>query len=710
MDSPDTDLDLLSGDDKIIAEAKARFERCQKWYATERVRHLNDDKFANADSDNNYQWPDDLQAARIDNDRPIITINKTQQHNLKIINDAKKNKTSPKISPAGGGASYEAAQVMEGLLRHVEYISGAQDVYGHAITKQVNAGKGWWRITTAYPDEDSFDQEIYIRRIRDSLAIYYDPDCTEIDKSDRRFLLMFEYVPREKFKIDYPELKNNMPTTALDGSDTWLTDNHVRVAEYWRIKETKDKLLAIKQDDGSTTSVRKSKLSKELIDRLSDDSIINEREIEIKEVQWFKIAGNKIIDRRVKEKAWAGKYIPFICIVGQETIIDGIYDCRGHTRAQKDAQRMYNYNASASIEYGALQTKIPFIAPAEAVESNIDDWRNANTKNLAVLTYNHRDDDGGEIPAPVRPAPPQSAPLYLEAMQQADQQMMFVTGQYETAMGQYKPEASGKAINERQRQGMTATYHFDDNQAIGMALTAKMIIDLAPKIFDTKRMMKIMAEDGTETEVHIDPDSKKAHQIQKMQEGERIIFNPNLGKYDVIAQVGPSYATGREEAWNAITQILASNETLTPVIGDLLFKNADFPGADEIAERLERMVPPQAKGEGMPPAMVEMQKQIGNMQGILQKTMEELQSERLKMKGVELKLKGKDELRDIEIYKAITDRLDVIASKIGVTPKDKAVMLHDLMTEEHASGLRQVEAANAADLAASGEEAGTDQS
>ncbi|WP_456301744.1 portal protein, partial [Ralstonia mannitolilytica] len=39
-----------------------------------------------------------------------------------------------------------------------------------------------------------------------------------------------------------------------------------------------------------------------------------------------------------------------------------------HTRNLKDAQRMYNYMSSANVEFIALQTKTPFIAPAEAIE------------------------------------------------------------------------------------------------------------------------------------------------------------------------------------------------------------------------------------------------------------------------------------------------------------------------------------------------------
>ncbi|MFK5283902.1 hypothetical protein ACI3PL_30425, partial [Lacticaseibacillus paracasei] len=64
---------------------------------------------------------------------------------------------------------------------------------------------------------------------------------------------------------------------------------------------------------------------------------------------------------------------------------------------------------------------------------------------------------------------------------------------------------------------------------------------------------------------------------------------------------GPSYATRRQEAFNAFTQIAAQNDQFMTIAGDIMFRAADFPMADELYERLRRMVPPQALGEGPSP-------------------------------------------------------------------------------------------------------------
>lgn len=686
----DERLKGLSEDDRIVEEAKERFDRCTTWEATARSRFIEDVKFANADADNGYQWPNDLQRARIDSDKPTLTINKTAQHNNQIINQAKQNKPSVKIRPTGNGATFESAEVYEGLVRHTEYISNAQVAYDEATVFQVEGGIGYWRVVTDYADNDTFDQEVYIRSIKNPLSVYIDPDIKEKDGSDARFAFVFDDVPRDKFEEEYPELKFDIPRTALGNEDTWIAEKHVRIAEYYRINEKKDLLIAIKQADGTTTIARKSKLPPEIVKAVLAEEGVKTRDIISNEVEWYKIAGNKIIERRTGDKCWPGKYIPIVRLIGKETVIEGTLDRKGHTRALKDPQRMYNYNSSASIEYGALQTKAPWIAPAQAIEEHTTVWENANTMNYSVLPYNHVDDDGNPIPPPQRIEPPQGAQFYVMERQASAMDMMMVSGQYQDSMGQQSNAVSGKAINQRERQGDEATYHFIDNLGVAIRFTGKILIDLYPHIMDTARIMKILADDGTESEIKLDPKAMAAFEKKQQSEKEVVagIFNPNVGKYDVQADIGPAYATRRMEAFNAFTQIAAQNPDMMHICGDLLFKAADFPGADELAERLKRMVPPQALGEGVPPQVAQMQEQMQKMSKMLESTLTELASERLK-------LKGKDADKDIDKYDAITKRMEAIFKNVIVTPKDSSMMLHDIMTAEHQSSINMTETEHA---------------
>ena len=489
-----------SGDAEILREGKERFTRCETWESAWRDRALFDTKFANGDPLNAWQWDTNVRTER--GARPCLTYNQVRQHNLQVINDARQNKAQIKVTPTGGRASYEAAQVFCGIIRRIEYQSKAVDAYTTATYHQVESGIGYCRVDTGYVNDASFDLELFIKRVKDPRTIYMDPDCELYDKSDAMFAFVFEDIERSRYEDEYGKQTNPAPA-ALDHTDGWNDEHHVRVAEYWRVVITTSTIHRL--HDG--TVVRDDEIPGELRDQVKA-LITKSREVQERTVEWFKIAGDKIIDR----EEWLGKYIPIVPWLGEETVVAGEMDRKGHTRSQIDAQRIYNYWASAAVEQVALQTKSPYVARADAIEGREEQWATANTKNWSVLLYNPLDEQGNEIDRPQREQPPQMAQAYIQGMTIARQDLMSVTGQYQAEMGMPSNERSGVAIQQRQRQGDTATYHYIDNQAKGIRQIGRILLDLIPKIYDTHRVVLTLAEDGSEGRVLVAPDAPEAHQ------------------------------------------------------------------------------------------------------------------------------------------------------------------------------------------------------
>src|ERR1017187_7033323 len=221
----------MSEDEKIVQEAKDRFKKVQDWESDFRRLFLMDVKFANADSDNGWQWPDDLRKDREKNKRPALTINKVRQYVNLITNNARQNKPSINIKPMGEKASYDAAQILEGLMRHIEYVSSAQNIYDEATESQVEAGIGYWRIITKYLDDDSFDQEILIAPVRDYLSVLLDRNIKHKDGSDAKHAFIFDDLPIKEFKRQYPEVDLNLISgadTGLNEFDDWTRDGNIR--------------------------------------------------------------------------------------------------------------------------------------------------------------------------------------------------------------------------------------------------------------------------------------------------------------------------------------------------------------------------------------------------------------------------------------------------------------------------------------------------
>lgn len=694
---PKKDDEGATPDETIVNEAKRRFSRCSDWETDCRVTFIEDIKFANADSDNLYQWSQTITSARglgtVD-ERPCLTINKVRQHNLQIINDAKQNKPSVKVKPVGNGATYDGALIYSGICEHIEYISNAQQAYDTAAVFQVDGGIGWWRVVTDYADDDSFDQEIFIRRVKDPLTIYMDPDIREADGSDAKFGFVFDDMTREKFNEAYPKFKDKVTKSPLGVTDDWVGKDKVRIAEYYRVVEEADKLVAFMLPTGQRVIERKSKLEKELFKAVADDPQTKMRDIVDRQVEWFLIVGNEIAERNI----WPGKYIPLVRVIGEETIIEGKLDRKGHTRAQKDPQRIYNYWSSSAVEQVALQTKVPYVAAAAAIEGLETYWETANTVNHSVLPYNHMTDVGGEIPQPKREAPPVMANAYIEGMKISSEELKEVTGQYNAELGMEGNEKSGVAIQQRQRQGDNATYHYIDNLAVAIKFTGKILIDLIPKIYDTQRIIKIMGDDGIENQVTVDPQAQDAYSEKAVSKTViESIFNPNVGKYDVEAEIGPDNGTQRQEAFKALSQLMMSDKDLMKVGGDILVKMADFPMADVLAERLKRAVPPQLLGEGPPPALVEAQQHMQQMTKEMQDMQELLRKQSEALTAARSQVLVHQEQKSIDVYKAVTDRLKILLPLI-TSPADQAKMAHEVMMAEHGSDMAMLQATHSSVL------------
>lgn len=681
----------LASLDPIIREARQRLDRAMEWEAESRRRFLEDIKFRHGDADNGYQWPNAIRHSRDVDQRPCLTMNVVRQHNLQIVNQARQNKSSIKIMASGGGASAESAQIFKWLIKHIEYNSNAQSAYQIAREFQVDGGYGWWRITTDYESADSFDQEIYIRPVPDPLNVLIDPDAKQRDKSDARWAFVFDIVPKDEFREAYPEIADLLGELPLGASSTggdWIPRDHIMVAEYFRKVQVKDQLLGFVLN-GERKALRRSKMPPELARELLEDPETISRDVWIPQIEWYLIVGDQVIDQTI----WPGKWIPLIMVLGEETIIEGILDRKGHTRAMKDAQRMYNYNASAQVEFGALQSKTPWIAPALAIEEYQQYWGTANQVNHSVLPFKHIDDEGNPVPPPFRQEPPTASPAYQSGMETAFNQMMMTSGQWQNQMGMMGNERTGLAIQERQAQSDTSVFHFEDNYGEALRFTGKQLIDLIPKIYDTKRVRRLVTDDGTELEVEIDPAQAQAFAVTLNHQEQviRRVFNPSVGMYDVAADVGPAQGTKRQESAQALTTIITQAPALTGIIGDLLMKSLDFDEAQEAAQRLRRMVPPQALGIGPSPAEQALQQQNQALQGALAKSLQRGGAERLK-------LVGKDQMRDIDVYKAETDRMTALQKLLPTDSEGLASVIDQLVKDTLATHLLPILEANQANL------------
>ena len=691
----------LPGDDGILHEAIDRWKSCKEWQSVEDERSREDTKFANADARNAWQWPTKIYNERTsggEDEGVALTLNNTRVHNDLIINSLSKNRYGIKVKPTGGKSSYRSAKIMQAIIRRIENISQATAAYRKVSEQQVDGGIGYILIETDYVGL-SFDQDIFLVASRDPTGVYLDRWIRKSDGSDANFGFVFDLLPRKEFNRKYPKYKDHISATPLqEGFSDWISDKEIMVLKYFRRKMNNDTLVSYKSEDGSLIEKLASEIKsdsgndiyKALMDDIKEGRVDGRtRKVQDTNVEWFMIAGNKIIERG----DWAGKYIPICRCVGRELVIDRTLDRKGHTRPLIDAQRMLNYGASMAVEIVASQPKTPYLAPARSIEGQ-EQFKTLNINNYPVILYNDIDDEAPEglqkIDPPIRQPPPTPSEGWIRVMQDAERHQMMISGQFQAQMGENDAQsaASGKAINERQQQGDTATYHFPEHQADMLRYIGVQLLDLIPRIYDTERTLHVIGDKNEKTWIRINPNQQEAvEDLQHAQDDEeavKIAFNPSIGKYECTSDPGPDFATQRQEAWNAIAIIIQQNKELSAVCADLLFKYGDFPGADELMERLQKEIKankPYLFDDNIEPRIIQLQEQNKRLVAINAELIN-------KVAESSVKIRGRDEKRDIDAYNAETNRMKAqieALTKMLLTPQQQAQMQHEIeaMGQQH---------------------------
>lgn len=630
--------------EKVLKEAREIFARCVNDSNDNRNEALDDLKFARQGK----QWPENILNERQKQGRPCLVINRLPSFIRQVVNDARQNKPQIKVYPVDSEADVETAKIINDLVRNIEAISRADIAYDTAIEYAVSMGFGYIRVCTDYSHTYSFEQDILIERVANPFVVYEDPDSESADGSDWKVCFVSEWLTKEEFKRQYPEAEET--SFESDGKDElalWQNDNKIRVAEYWRRKTVKDVLLLLSNGEKILQSEYDKNEEKKAINELEGIVIQDQRDIERYEVKRYVLNGSEIL----KEDLWPGQYIPVVPVYGEEFFVEGKRILQSLIRPAKDSQRNYNYWRSATTEMVGLAPKAPWIGPKGFAKADAG-WNTANTENHSYLEY-----DG--------PTPPQRQPfaaMPAGALQEAlnsSSDLKDIMGIYDASLGAKSNETSGRAIMARQKEGDVSTFHFIDNLARSIRQVGAILIDLIPHIYSKPRIIRILGEDGTPSNVPINQpitvDEKgqpiKQEELENAKNAINRVYDLTIGKYDLVVAAGPSYNTKREEAAYQMTEFVRAYPAAAPVIGDLLAKNLDWPGAEEVAERLREVNPVLQKDKPQPPSAeaIKAQADAQAKQQEMQFKQQQYQAD-MAIKNIELQMKQMD--LEIERVKA----------------------------------------------------------
>jgi hypothetical protein len=655
-------------EDELLATARKRFKAAQEAEKDMRTEYLTDLKFRAGD-----QWPDAIKSIRDQQKKPCLTVNRLQQFEKQVTNQMRQSRPGIEVSPGDHEGDVDTAEVIQGLIRHIEYDSNAPVAYERGGTSAVRGGIGFWRVLPEYEDEKGFNQVLRIKSIRDAMMVSIDPASQEPDGSDMKWGFVYENVPDNEFEELYPEAT----TTSANGFELlnatapdWLNGHDVRVAEHYYFDYT-DGFLYETQDGKVTTE--------------KPEAFKRKRAVRIPQLMWVKLTGVEILEGPLEQP---GRYVPIVPIYGDEIVVDGKVIHEGIIRNSRDSVRMSNYWASKEAEAIALAPKAPFILAEGQEEGHEAEWASANNDDRAYLLYKPTAIGEHLAPPPQRNVVEPAIQAISHARMMCIEDLKAITGIFDPSLGNRDAAQSGVAIRSLQSQGNTANFHFVDNQHRSILQTGRILVDLIPHYYDAEEVVQIVGEDGEAKTVTINGPSG----VKDPKTGIEKIYDMTTGKYHVVLSAGASYQTKRQEEAAFLEKAMQAFPELMKLAGDLVFRTQDSPGAEAIANRLKKALPPELQDEDpnepkgqIPP---QVQQQMGQAKQMIEQLVQQLHETKDQLDAAQ---SGNDTKLQVAAMQEETKRLIALlttgSKNAQVELQHSVAVLDAQATREHAMSM-----------------------
>lgn len=602
------------------------------------------------------QWPADIQNSRQLEQRPCITINKVDAYCQKVENQQRQQRPRIKVDPTGGRASKKDADVIKGMIRHVEATDGGADMaYDTGFSYAATEGRGYWRIMSRFVKDDGFEQELYLMQVDDPLSVYYDDNAIMPDGSDAQEVLIVADMAKDAFKRQYPNANDGASFVPDGYNNDWITKDRIRVAEHFYFKHDTRELC--KLSDG-TVAYRDMLPAQKVLDA-AGVTIVGKRNVDVKTVEWCKLTALDVVE----ERTLPGKYIPVIPCYGRMTVIEGKRKYSGLVKNAVGPQTLSNFWKTAMTESVALAPKAKWVLAEGQDEDHELEWADANRSARSTLRYKPTmvNDQPAPPPQRVQPEPPPEGAMAMAAL--VDQDLSAVLGIVEPAM-RVRGNVSGKALQAERLQSDENTFNFYDNMTRSIAFTGRQLVDLFPHYYpEPGRVVRIIGDDG----------KSKTQELNVKDDAGRVLFDMNVREYEIVMDTGPGYNTKRQEAVDSMMPLFEKDPELMKAAGDILFRNMDFPGAETIADRLAAANPLSQIDESsdIPPTV---QTLIKGLQMKLQQAGQEIQ-------GLQTEIKLKSGLQaqkeDAETRRTLMRE----TASIHRNEQDNAAWMHDIQTK-----------------------------
>ncbi len=626
------------------------------------------------------QWADDVSNDVLTEFRGTFDLIKSKRN--RILGELWSNPIDVTFKPKDG-AEAEAAETLTGMYR--TDMLRSEEAIETALQDQVDCGFGAFRFVTEY--ESKFDDLDNLQRINAepineaNNVVYWDSNAKKKDKSDARWaaiITTFTEKGWERFcdenDIDYDANKKPDSFKSPHNSGSWFWNSkkdEIKVAEFYSKEKKRQKVLIYEDPLGQVKAVYKKDM-KGVIDEMEDAGFIKigekmkDRWIVTKQI----VTGGDIL----KEQKIPGEHIPIIPIYGDWSRVEGREIWRGIYHDAQDPQRLHNFTMSYMADIVAKGPRQkPIFYPGQVQGQEVYWHRSGADDNLPYKIINEVSPITGQ-PYPAGPVsyiePPQMPHAGAALLELTRRSIDDVTGGTLSQEGMMNAQVTEGQINTAKDAQNMETFLYQNSFALAMKQAGRVYASMAAELYDVPRPAVVTQPDGTESEVQI------MEAVFDEETGEEVVINDiTKGRFEVYADVGPSFQSQKDEARAEMRELYQALQGTPEGQMVLLtyFTLMDGPKTDHLKDYARKQLILQGIMEPDTEEEEQMLQQAQQQQGEQQDpnmvlAMAEQMKAQADMAGVQADAQDDAQQRQIDAFKAETQRLEAMAKarKAGV--------------------------------------------
>ena len=568
-----------------------------------------------------------------------------------------------KVHPAGGPASKDVAMTLDGLVRHIEDISDADQVYLESSGKTVRRGVDGWEVTQEYAGQ-TFEQDLVIKPVADWLDSVWLGPHTRPDGSDAKYGWKLTQLTEEEHKQAFPDASQDGNLDSDRSIDTF-DHRHEMItvgAFYYLVPE--EKTITLMSNGKVYDDETLAQVSDEL-ERLGITEIDSRKaRVPVQYIRQYDSNGWLEEPRKTIFENW----LTLIPNYANFDYIEGKVTYYGAIEKLIDVQRVYNYAKSREIEEGALAPRAKWVATPEQIEGFEDEWENMNVSVDPYIRYNFV---AGQ-PELKQVGGMQINPG-LQALSADMKDLMGVTaGMFAANMADNPGLQSGVAIERLQDRGDQGNNKYVTAREVAQRHTGRILINAIPKVYLPDRQVRILKEDGSHDMVTI------GQTIVDEQTGQQVVLNDlQQGEYDVTCQSGPKYKSRQSQTVSSVVELGGIDPTIITDAADIVLNNIAAPGVEQIADRKRLQLFQQGKipQDQLTDEELQMQQQMAQQppppDPMMLAAMAEdkkAQADLVKAETEQYKVQGEMSIKE---HEAITKRMNADTERIVAAVKAK---------------------------------------